>query len=124
MHSPQWLAADETLQRFNAQRKLPRCQRTLRTNAARTQPIQMLRRRVLRAVDDAQVLAPAALDCRLYETAARAHDEVEGFDHHPFAAALCQRQPPRDRLGLALWIGDVHDTMLCRDDHLARRARF
>jgi hypothetical protein len=50
-------------------------------------PFEVLRERVLRPVDDPQVLRPAALHGGLEETAPAAHGELERLHHHPFAAA-------------------------------------
>jgi len=54
--------ADETFKSFDAQGKLPACEGSLGTQAARTQALQILGDQVFRPVDDAQILGSAALD--------------------------------------------------------------
>src|SRR3984893_3869899 len=63
----QRLAADEALQAFDAERELPQRQRALHAEAARAQPVEVRQHRVLRAVDDPQVLRPPALHGRLHQ---------------------------------------------------------
>src|SRR6266511_1944875 len=60
------LALDEALQGLDTQRKFPRGQRTLVAQTALAQPVEVLRQRVVRTVDDAQVLAAPTLQGRLH----------------------------------------------------------
>jgi hypothetical protein len=71
VHPSQGFVGDEPLQRFQSQRELAEGMRALGGNAAGAEAGQMFRRRVLGAVDDAQVLAAAALQGRLDEAARR-----------------------------------------------------
>src|SRR5690242_12803857 len=59
--APQRLHPREALQRLDTERELAQRQRALCRQAARAEPLQVVRGRVLRTVDDAQVLLPAAL---------------------------------------------------------------
>ena len=61
MHPAERLALDEPLQCFHAQGELPQSKRTLRPKPTRAQSFQVLRRRVLRSVDDPQVLFPPGI---------------------------------------------------------------
>src|SRR5206468_634302 len=81
----QRLLAREALQRLHAQRELAQRQRALGPQAAAAQPRQVLGQGVLRAIDDAQVLAAAALQGRLGQAARACCDEVERLHDHPFA---------------------------------------
>ena len=67
---------DEALERLDAERELAQRERALRPERRAAQPLEVLRRGVLRAVDDPQVLAAAALHRRLHEPALAARDEV------------------------------------------------
>ena len=62
MHTPQGLAVDEPLQGFDPQGELLDRQYPLDPQAAMAKAVQVLRLGVFGAVDDPQVLAPAALD--------------------------------------------------------------
>ena len=64
------------------------------------QPLEVLRRGVLRAVDDAQVLAAAALHGGCTRPRRPRGDEVERLDHHAFAAARRSVLPPADAFRL------------------------
>ena len=61
------LSLDEALESFDAQRELAQRQRSLPRQAAFAQPLEVLGQRVLRPVDDPQILAAAALDRRLQQ---------------------------------------------------------
>jgi len=100
--------ADEALQTLHAQGELPQRQRTLRRQAARAEPFEVLGQVVLRAVDDPQVLAAAGLEGGLDEAAAVARDKVEGLDDHALPASGRQVVPPSDRGLLARGIGHIH----------------
>src|SRR5437763_2994366 len=83
VHAVERLVADEPLERLQPERELPLRQRALGTEAALAQPLEVLGRGVLAAVDDPQVLAPAALDGRLNQAGLLpADDEVERLDDH------------------------------------------
>ena len=55
--APQRLVSHEPLQRLDAERELTERERALGVQAALTQPRQVLGKRVLRPVDDAEILA-------------------------------------------------------------------
>src|SRR5262245_61734782 len=86
MDAPQWLAAHEPLQRFHTERKLAQRQRPLGPQGARAQPVEVLRRRVFRAIDDPQILSTATFHGRLYQSTPPLRHEVEWLHHHPLAA--------------------------------------
>src|SRR5438105_3371629 len=97
VHTPKRLLRHEPLQRLQPQRELARGQRPLGAHAAGPQPLQVLSRGVLRAIDDPQVLPPAALQRGLNETPLRvARHEVARLDDHAVAAAPVQLLPPGD----------------------------
>src|SRR5437764_4832338 len=96
MDAAQRLTADEPLQCLDAERELTKGERPLPAHAARSEALQVLRRGVLRAVDNPQVLAAAALDRRLHQSAAAAGDELYGLHHHAFATPFRQLLPPAD----------------------------
>ena len=87
----------------------PQGQRPLARQAPRSQPGEVLVGRVVRAVDDPQVLPPAALHGRLDQPPLAPDDEVERLDDHAFAAPAGQLRPPVDPLRLARRVGHVHD---------------
>lgn len=69
----QRLMVHESCEPLQPERELAQCERALAPEPPRPQPLQVLRRRVLGAIDDPQILLTAALDRGL---------------HHPFVA-LC-----------------------------------
>src|SRR5436190_11745151 len=90
----QRLAADEALERLDPEGKLPDGQGALRAEAALAEALQVLLGSVLRAVDDAEVLAAPALHRGLHDPPLAAGDEGERLHHHPFPAAGRQILPP------------------------------
>src|SRR5438045_9702512 len=86
VYTPQRRALDEALQRFDTQRELAERERALAGDATVTQSRQVLRRRILRTIDDAKVLGAAALHRGLHESASSVHDKIERLDGPPFAA--------------------------------------
>src|SRR5215470_20035212 len=68
MHPPQRLARDEALQRLMAERELAHREIALAGEAARAEANQVLRRIVLRTIDDAQIFAPPYLQGGLNES--------------------------------------------------------
>src|SRR2546426_4108908 len=95
--TPQRLALHEPLEPFDSQRELAQSQRTLSRKTALSEPLQMLGQRILRPVDDSQVLAPATLDRRLEQATRVCCDERQRFHNRAFAASLRQCRPPRGR---------------------------
>jgi hypothetical protein len=73
--SPQWFAADESLEGFDAQCKFAAGQGTLGSDASGTRPIEIPRQ---------QVLGAPTLDGGLSKSMPPFADEVERLDHHPF----------------------------------------
>src|SRR5262245_27115626 len=63
--SPKRLHTDESFESLDAESELSYCQRTLSPQPTLPKPGQMLLSRVLRPVDDAQILAAAAFHCGL-----------------------------------------------------------
>src|SRR5689334_25257481 len=86
VHAPERFTADEPLEPFDTQRKLPKRKPTLGRQAAVTQAIQVLWQRVFRTVDDPQVFPPATLHRRLDEPAGAVRNERHRLDDHPFSA--------------------------------------
>lgn len=111
VHAPHRLAPDETLERLDAERELAQCERALAAEPALAQPFEVVRQRVLGTVNDAQVLAPAALDRRLHQTPLAAGHEVERLTTIP--------SPPRSvnsshqRIASASLAGSVTSTRWC-----------
>ena len=107
VHAPERLALHEALEAFDPQRELAQRQRPLPRQPALAQPLEVLGQRVLRPVDDPQVLAPAALDRRLQQATRARRDERQRLDDRALAAASrsgwsTRRLPPprsRDRRG-------------------------
>src|SRR5262249_46741258 len=109
VHPAQRLAADEALQRLDAERELSDRERALAPEAAAPQALEVGGFGVLGAVDDAEGLAAAGLERRLGEAAAAASDELERLDDHTLAPALRELGPPRAAGALALGLGGVDD---------------
>ena len=99
---PQRFALDEPLESFDPQRELAKRQRSFARQPAFAQPLEVFGQRVLRPVDDPQILAAAALDRWLQQPARASRDERQRLDDGAFAAGLGQRRPPlRCRASLA-----------------------
>src|SRR5262245_18539986 len=77
MHAAQRLAPDEALQPLDAERELAQRERELAAEPALPQALDMLRHRVVRPVDDAQIFEAAALQRRLHQALRSFGDEVE-----------------------------------------------
>ena len=95
----------------------PRCRARTRAAPASAsppgrvaQPLEVLGRRVLGTVDDAEVLAAAALHGRLHQAAPAARDEVERLDDHALAAAS-RSAPPTTRSPAASLAASVRSTI-------------
>src|SRR4051812_25562488 len=73
VHPAQRLAADEALERLDAERELASGEGALRAQGAAAQPVEVRGLGVLGAVDDPEVLAAADLQRRLGEPAPAAH---------------------------------------------------
>ena len=87
VHAVERLAAHEALERLDAEAELAGGERALAAEPASAEPLDLARIGVLGAVDDAQVLASAALDPGLDEALAAAGDEAHRLDDHALAAA-------------------------------------
>jgi hypothetical protein len=61
VHAPEWFALHETFEPFHPQSELSQSQRTLPGKPTFAKTLQMLGQRVLRPIDDPEVLATAAL---------------------------------------------------------------
>src|SRR5437868_15239521 len=109
MDSAQRLSAHKPLQSFDAEGKFSKGERAFLAQTTAPQPGEILVSRVIRSIDDPQVLAAPALDGRLGEAALAPKNEVERLDNHAFAAAPGQLHPPVDAFGFAGGIGHVHD---------------
>src|SRR5262245_36759774 len=106
--APQRLAPHEAFERLETERELAPRERTLRGHRARAQPAHLVRRRVVRPVDDAQILAAAALDRRLHEAPATARDEVHRLHDDALAAGPSQLLPPRRRGPARSSVAELH----------------
>jgi hypothetical protein len=84
MSSTQWLLSNKTVESFHAKSEFSARERSLRSETTRPQAFQVLGHQVLRSVDDAQILGPAALYCGLSVSAPAFTDEVERLYHHAF----------------------------------------
>src|SRR6266542_2999573 len=109
MDAAQRLAADEALERLDAEREFANGERALAAEAAGAKTLEVGGLGVLGAVDDAQVLAPARLERGLDEAAAAAGEELERLDDHPLAAAFGKLFPPCGAGALTLGVGGVDD---------------
>src|SRR5262249_41738160 len=107
--APQRLAADEPLERLDPQGEFAERERSLLGQSAIAEPREVLFGRVIGSVNDAELLAAAALDRRLHQTAAAAGDEFQRLDDHSLAAARGKLVPPADPRLLAGCIGKVDD---------------
>jgi len=67
---------DEAFQGLDAKSELAQGKRALSAKAAGAQTVEMFGKGVLRAVDDAEILAAAAFDARLDDAAAAFFDEA------------------------------------------------
>jgi hypothetical protein len=74
-----------------------------------TQTRQVLRRGILGAIDDSQLLTSAAFDGWLHQPAPTPGDEVQGFDDDPLAALFGQPLPSRDHRRLGRGVGQIED---------------
>ena len=83
---PQRLPPHEPLQPLDPQGELAQGQRPLPPQAPGPEPGEVRLGRVVRAVDDPQVLPPPALHGRLGQPPAPLVDERQRLDHHPLAA--------------------------------------
>ena len=104
MDSPERLLLYEPLETLNTQRKLAERKRSFARQASLTKPRQVLRQRVLRSVNDPEVLPATAFHGGLQQTASAAGNERERLDDGALAAGLGQRHPP---LGGHQWNGAI-----------------
>ena len=95
---------NEALEPLDAERGLPQRQRALSSQTAGAQPFEVFRKVVFRPVDQAQVLAAPALECRLHQSARACCDEGGRLDHHALAAGGRQRLPPGDGDGAGFYV--------------------
>src|SRR5437867_3977607 len=103
------LLLDEAVERLEAEGELAKGERALGAQASLAQALEVLGERVLGTVDDAKVLAPAALESGLDQPPPRAHEEVERLDDHPLRTAPGDRLPPARTGLLARRVGHIHD---------------
>ena len=84
VHATERFTADESLEPFDTQRKLPKREATLGGQATVAQAIEVLGQRVFRTVDDPQIFPAAALHRRLCEPVLSLHHEVVRLHDHTF----------------------------------------
>src|SRR5688572_5816518 len=87
-------AADEAFHPFDSEREFAKRKPSLGADRALPEPGEMLRRVVLRAVNDPQIFPSAAFHRWLDEAAGGAVYPLQRFDNHPFAAGSGQAFPP------------------------------
>src|SRR5438552_17491616 len=92
MYTAQRFPADESLQAFDTQCKFPQCQGPLVPETARPKPAQILLVRVVRAVNDPQILVAAAFHRRLSKAPSTSKNVVKRLHHHAFASLVGERQ--------------------------------
>ena len=109
VHAPERLAADEALERLDAQRELTHAERALPSEPTLAQAGEILGLGVSGPVDDPEVLTPPGLEGGLDEAAASEGDLVEPFYDHALAASFRQVGPPDSAGVLAFLVGCVHD---------------
>src|SRR5437868_6372761 len=85
VHAVERLPAHETLQGLDAERELPDRERALPSQRPGAETGEIRRRRVLRPVDQPEVLAAADLQTGLRDTLAAADDPLRRLHDHPFA---------------------------------------
>src|SRR5215469_764842 len=78
----------------------------------------MFQRRVLRAVDDAKVLAPPAFDRWLNQTSAISRDELQRLHDHTLAASGSEFLPPCDPFLLARVIAKIDNPAWSAEEKL------
>ena len=88
VNTSQRLALNEALEAFDAQGELPERKRAFARKSPLAQPLKMLRKGVLRPVDNPQIFAPSALNCRLEQTTRAGGDESRRLDHSALTATL------------------------------------
>src|SRR5215207_4348940 len=103
------LSPGEPLQALDAEPELAHGERALAAEVARAQPLELAGVEVLGAVDDPQVLGPAALDPRLGDPLPTWGDELERLHHHPLPAGRGQLLPPADGGGEGLGVVEVDE---------------
>src|SRR6266540_929277 len=82
MDAAQRLAAGEAFQRLDAERELAHGEGAFGAETTAAQAVEVARLGILRAVDDAQVLTPAALHRGLDDATRAATDEIERLHYH------------------------------------------
>ena len=122
VNPPERFSLHESFEAFDPQRELPKGQRALTGQLPFAQSLEMLWQGVLRAVDDSQTLAPAALDRRLQQTTRADRDERQRLDDRALAAPLSQCGPPPRCSRLTRGIGQVDDVI--RSCHQQTTVRF
>jgi hypothetical protein len=100
---------NEPFQRLDTERELAPSQGAFRANRSGTQSSEVFRQEILRAVDDPEVFLSTALDGGLNESSSPLGDEVERFDHHPFAADGGHVCLPRSRCVARSAVVQVND---------------
>ena len=108
VHPPQRLPAGHPVQGLEAQRVLPQRQRPLPAQVAVPQSGQVVRQRVVRAVNDPEVVRPAHLDPGLGWAIRATHETSRWLDHHALAAAPGQLGPPAGAGRHRARVGGVH----------------
>ena len=78
------------------------------SQASFAKSLEVLGSRVIRPIDDPEILGASALHGGLNESALTARDEVFRLHHNAFAAASRHFLPPRRRMLLARRVGELH----------------
>lgn len=94
------------MQVFHAQSELTNGERALRAQTSGAKPFKVVRCRVLRSLDDPQVLLATAFNRRLDQATPVFSNERKRLDDHPFAAGFGQLLPPLD--GPRYLLSSVH----------------
>src|SRR5207249_11678439 len=79
MHPAQRFFPNESLEGFDAECEFAKSQGTFRGKAARTQTVEIFRRRVFRTVNDSEIFTTTTLDGRLHESAPTLGNELQGL---------------------------------------------
>src|SRR5438132_9310110 len=102
VHAVQRLLPHEPLERLDPECELPDRERPLVAEVPFPKALEIFGRRVLRAVDDPEVLRTTDLDARLDQSPAAPHDAGERLDDHPLTTGSGELLPQSNTCLLAL----------------------
>ena len=112
MDAAQGFVLNKAIEGFEAQGKFAQGEGLLGFDIALTQFCEIVGGGVFRAVDDAEVFAPSALDGRLNQPAFFvAGDERDRFDDHALAALRCDLLPPSGGVVATLRVVEIDDAI-------------